>query len=538
VAHDPATVQLNVSLLFDENRVLYLVNSTNGTFRYARWFHTPRKLALTTSVAYWMSPMLRPQLFSPAALAAAFCLLPALPASAPAAPAGRAAPTRDLVTDEPPRPKGKPAGVPDYGPRPEATAGQHLALTLRKLQQGIDPARPFLVWAIGSSYTNMLGQGEAWQEEISRRFPQAPPIRYEKMVGNSCPWQYLRGWARHLVIPDQPDLVLIYTLGDPADLEKLIVELRTHTTADLIVPSIHWRERDQALWGQSENAVDQDVGRVREICRRHGVEFVENRRDWGAYLAAHRLPLSALLKDAVHQSDYGARIINANILAHLRRPAAFSYDPDSRERRLRPERTTEGAWRATFTGNRVDLTGRKSPEGGAFRLRIDGRPAGETPVFLMSYVRPNPKNVREGRGATPRDQAPHGITLGRDVVPQAWTIAMVSDQGDYELAGAVTGPDGRGNAFKPFTSRSGQITIEPELWRRAERNRTGDRFTFEVRRAVTEEVDFRGTAGERFTLRLAEVLPNRRHTIELVPVRPGAADIEGLAVFQPPLAQP
>ena len=65
------------------------------------------------------------------------------------------------------------------------------------------------------------------------------------MVGNSCPWQYLLGWARHLVIPDQPDLVLIYTIGNPLDLEKLIVELRSHTTADIIVPSIHWRESDR-----------------------------------------------------------------------------------------------------------------------------------------------------------------------------------------------------------------------------------------------------------------------------------------------------
>lgn len=125
------------------------------------------------------------------------------------------------------------------------------------------------------------------------------------MVGNSCPWQYLSGWARHLVIPDQPDLVIIYTIGNPEDLEKLIVELRRNCTADIIVPSIHWRERDEQLFGNSENAADQDVGAVREICARHGVEFVENRKAWGDYLAANNLPIPALLKDAVHQSDYG-----------------------------------------------------------------------------------------------------------------------------------------------------------------------------------------------------------------------------------------
>ncbi|MFZ9745242.1 MAG: SGNH/GDSL hydrolase family protein [Opitutaceae bacterium] len=448
---------------------------------------------------------------------------------------------RNLATDEPRTPKGKPPGAPDYVPKVAATAGQHLALTLRKLEQGLDPERPFLIWAIGSSYTNMLGNGEVWKSEIPKRFPQAPPIEYRKMVGNSCPWQYLRGWARHLVVPDQPDLVLIYTIGNPADLEKLILELRAHTTADIIVPSIHWRERDQELWSKSENATDQDVSAVRAICHKHAVEFVENRRDWGEYLRAHNLPLSALLKDAVHQSDYGAHIINANILSHLRRQEKFSYSPEAREWRIRPMPSAAGVRKVAFTGTRIDLIGAKSPAGGTFRVLIDGKPADQTDAFLLSYVQPGERNAKERVGTSPtvpRDSSPHGVTLGRNVVPQAWTIMMTSDAGDYELSGSVTGGDGRGNAFRPFTSDSGQIIIEPALWRRAERNRTGDRFTFAVRRAVASEVDFRGAAGERFVVRLAQGLPNRAHTLELVPARPGEATIEACEIFRPPLAAP
>ena len=47
-----ASVQLNVANLLDANRVLYLVNSTNGTLRYAQWFNSPRKLTITTRLAY------------------------------------------------------------------------------------------------------------------------------------------------------------------------------------------------------------------------------------------------------------------------------------------------------------------------------------------------------------------------------------------------------------------------------------------------------------------------------------------------------
>lgn len=442
---------------------------------------------------------------------------------------------RSVVTDEPRAPKSKPDGAADYVAKAEPTDGQHLALTLQKLERGIDSERPFLIWALGSSYTNMLGNGEAWKEEIPKRFPKAPPIRYEKMVGNSCPWQYLRGWARHLVFPDQPDLVLVYTIGDPDDLGKLIVELRKHTTADIVVPSIHWRERDQPLWGKSENAADQDVARVRAICRKHDVEFVESRRDWGAYLAANKLPIPSLLKDAVHQSDYGALIINSNILAHLRRPARFSYEPSSRERRVQPVKAADGSLKVTFAGNRIDVVGMKSPVGGAFRVRIDGKPAAKAGAFLTSYVQPSARNAKEGKGANPRDQSPHGIALGTRVTPQQWAIVMTSDTGDFELTGSATGSDGKGNAFKPFTSTSGQIIIEPELWRRAERNRTGDRFTFEVRNAVLDEISFQGAANERFSARIAQALANREHTLELIPVGAAGATIEAFEVFEPPM---
>ena len=112
---------------------------------------------------------------------------------------------------------------------------------------------------------------------------------------------------------------------------------------------------------------------------------------------------------------------------------------------------------------------------------------------------------------------------------------MTSDRGDYELTGSVTGADGTGNAFEDFTSTSGQIVIDPLLWRRAERNRSGDRFTFDVRRAVLDEVNFEGAVGERFRVRLAQSLRNDEHTVQLVPQREGETIVEALDVFQPPM---
>ena len=118
--------------------------------------------------------------------------------------------------------------LPTYTATPPANAGEHLALAVTKLEQGFTPERPFLIWALGSSYTAKLGNGERHIQLIQERFGKNREIVYKRMVGNSCPWQYLRGWARHLVIPDQPDLVQIYTIGKPEDLDQLITELRTH----------------------------------------------------------------------------------------------------------------------------------------------------------------------------------------------------------------------------------------------------------------------------------------------------------------------
>ena len=137
----------------------------------------------------------------------------------------------------------------------------------------------------------------------------------------------------------------------------------------------------------------------------------------------------------------------------------------------------------------------------------------------------------------PRDRSPHRVDLGpaESIVPQQWTITMTSDAGDYELTGNVTGPDGRGNAFQPFTSKSGQILVDPAMWRAAKTNRTGDPFAFEVFRSTVGEVEFAGEQAERFRIRLAQNLENGPHTLELVAAGDGPIEIDAFEVFEPPL---
>jgi len=465
----------------------------------------------------------------------------------------------------------------DLSPRPDD--GQNLALSLRKLTQGITPVRPFLIWGIGPSYLNFLGDGTDLACHLRRRFPQAPPIVYKKHVGSSVPWRFVLGWANHYVVPEQPDLVVLYGIGLESDLEKIFQTLRQQTTADIVVATVHWKADDVKYWGKDEDATNfANIPEMRRICKKYGVELVENRQEWAQYLRDHNMkvevdPDHGLLLDAVHQSRYGALVINENIVRHFAARDACAYDPGSRERRLSvtssepasdKENATisgatwtlrEGAASATagdsrievrFTGNRIDLIGVASPDGGKASVLLDGLPAEEVPCFSAGPVVASANNARPKQGSL-GDIGPHGIALGTNLVPQTWTIQVTDEQGNYKLTGGVTGADGTGNMLKPFLSNSGQISIPPELWRHGPGcvpflspwdgeiiNKPGDSYTFNVSRACQPIVDFRGTDGA-FRVTLFQALANRPHVLELITAGDGKVTVKSFDVFEPPL---
>lgn len=48
----PASAQLNVANLLDENKVYYMLRSSDGTVRYSNYANTPRKISVTTSFSF------------------------------------------------------------------------------------------------------------------------------------------------------------------------------------------------------------------------------------------------------------------------------------------------------------------------------------------------------------------------------------------------------------------------------------------------------------------------------------------------------
>ena len=452
-----------------------------------------------------------------------------------------------------------PEGAKPYSAPVRPGDGGNMTLTVEKLQKGFDPPRPLVIWAIGSSFTNGLGNGERLKALIRERFPKAPQIVYRKQAGCSTSYHFCRGWAQHLVIPDQPDVVLLYNFGRPEELEELIVELRRHTTADILVGTLHWCQPHKKQWPNPDlKCSHQDIGAMRAMCRRYGVELVENRRELTEYMLANNLTIDDMRADSVHETRFAADCTVQNIARHFHTAEHGGDKTNARERRVEVTSeavklegdwtlATDGAARQTnsgsltleFVGNRIELIGHTVAGGGTAKVLIDGKPADRLQRFYVSYVQPGKGNALQPP-MPPRDRAPHRVDLGPadKIVPQQWKITMASDSGDYRLVGSVTGPDGTGNAFKPFTSISGQIVIDQAFWRAAKTNRTGDTFTFEVYRPSTATVNFAQPSGKqpgKFRQSLAASLTNGSHTLKLVAAGSGPVVVEAFDVFEPPL---
>jgi hypothetical protein len=483
--------------------------------------------------------------------------------------------------------------LPPYDVTPRPGDGQNLALSVAKWEgrAGIS-GKPFLIWALGSSWTDAQEDGYGLIDDIRKRFPHAPPIVYKLHAGSGTPWDYVWPWVEQFVAAEQPDLIFTYTLGTPEGLDAMLTEIRRHTTADVIVPSIHFNLNAAGWPDKGARAADLIVSRdrlhskvpptaaeieagharaeeIRAICRKHKAEYVENRRDLAEYLTRTGVKVEELSHDGVHQGAHGRIRLWDSILRHITHPDHFSYAPESVERRIgvagpAPTATEQvslsGNWtiakdsirtgtagsRLTvhFTGNRIDLLGRKTPRGGTVRVFVDGKPAEDAPAFFSTFIQPALVTEPGKQERAPRgDFGPHAVELREHLLPQTWTITVTSNVGDYRLEGSVTGPDGEGNVARTFVSRSGQIAVDPRFWRhgREEKkgewvhygNVVGDKFTFDVVRAARGKLSFQADEPVPLAEPLVENLPNRQHLLEIVTAGDGEVTIDGLYVFEP-----
>jgi len=456
--------------------------------------------------------------------------------------------------------------MPEHSILESPDDGKYLAATIAKLEGRLGiPGKPFVIWGAGSSWTNGLDDLEPVRQAILSRFPNAPEIVYRKIVGSGSPYDYIRGWIHTVVLADQPDLIISYTNGSVEALEMMLTDIRHHSTADVIIPSLHFFENENNRL--TPEVINMPIfDQIKEVCEKYNAQFVDNRRAIAHWLINNNKQVKDLLSDVVHQNNTGRLLTCENIGRQFVRHPSPAYDPAKGEEKIslaesfrnqdlrfifsdgwavvgdRLVAQKAGSWvKFTFSGNRMDLIGVQKPNGGSIEVWVDGKPAREAPAYSISYIRPAITNISH-MGFYPRwsngggDTGPHGVSLGANIIPQRWNISMIDNEGNYELEGSITRKDGRGNNRSVFTGKSRQIIVDPAVWRHPAANVMGDRWTFHVARCAVDTVKFISDRNNGwFTSTLFQNLPNDKHTVELKATDDGEINIESFYIFTPPL---
>lgn len=360
-----------------------------------------------------------------------------------------------------------------------------------------------------------------------------------------------------------PDLIVFHVYGDHRAYERIIRTFRAYTAADIIVQTDHvvvpveplcdeglhlrwspppgcrgriwfrqnsWEEFMAGLWAPT-------------MARRYDLSLEPRRRRWDRYLRIHGLAPDALLADGLHPNERGWRLM-ADLFtswfgAMVERAGTAPAPGPGAVRSLAPPAPGETR-RYAIEGNRFELIA-AGPLDGKVTVAVDGRP----PRRLDGCW-------QDGR-VSPLPNLPDWPALNRVSVqpgyhhPDRWTLRVerlddAQAKFAFSLRSDRTGDEGRGEADKPFTARSGHVTIRPEDWNLPYARTVTGRGVAEGT-TFSWERSFRcgdqpaipladGRTEQRHVL--ATGLANERHVVELT-VAADAPAISELRAYRPAL---
>ncbi len=300
-------------------------------------------------------------------------------------------------------------------------------------------------------------------EDLRRRYPSAQLIIENRAIGGYSTPRLIRTMEAD-ILPFHPDLIVFHDYG-PEDLyEKIVVWIRSHTTADLLLQSDHvvWLPGEEDPEGARRRSYDFQERHSFEwmpaLAQKYGLGLVDIRGAWHAHLKDKGLAPKALLRDAVHLNEAGEALY-AEITRLYLIPTASSA-PAAAHFRDYPASFRNGELRLSFSGTRVELL---DGEGGPLQVLIDGQAPAQNPSL---YYHSRPTNTWDA-------DWPTVIHVGRATASplpriEEWTLKVTNKRMpsglhfDFEVFGSVTGPDGGGSSERPFQSTSGLVTLLPE----------------------------------------------------------------------------
>jgi hypothetical protein len=372
-------------------------------------------------------------------------------------------------------------------------------------------------------------------DDLRRRFPDADLDIQNRAIGGFASQRLVRP-AEHDLYPFYPDLLIFHVYGSNQEYEEIIRNVRTRTTAEVLMQSDHvtkWppdaidQEKDKGAWW--DNLMNTQL--LPGIARKYGCTLLDVRNPWLQYLKANHLQPSDLLKDGVHLNDHGNYLMAELVKRYLvHRPDLHAGDWKELVRDYEVGRDVtwqDGKLTLEVEGNRVDALGGAAGEPSRpLRVTIDGKSPSTFPgCYAITRPKPGPWSpltvVR--------------IDSEKPPVVEDWTLTIKSVTDDsakwtFDVTGTKTGPDGSGAGDAPFVSNSGRVKIDPRDWFRNGKVPQGYTIKWTVQPLFNDEV----TPGDR-QVTLAQGLPNTKHTLVLA----GGPDspVRAIRVYRPPIRQ-
>ena len=366
--------------------------------------------------------------------------------------------------------------------------GANLGRTMALLESGKYTHRPvrivFSGQSIESEWTRLLIQ------RLRERYPGTTIVAENRAIGGWFVFR-MQKLIKHDILRWQPDLVLFSAYQGTAEVwERLLSELRSETTADIVIRTQHVDANEKP---DSPRETAESVT-LRRLAGTYGVELIEVRNEWLDYLRANNLQPRDLLRDNVHLNAKGETLMALLYERHFRYnpPAGGWVDrvrrfdvgefiEDHRREgivlegqgwnrkvwdRVARSNSAEDRLRLRFRGTRVDLV--MPTTHGRATVLIDGKKPSELNLFHGT----RPQNRTMDSGAP---NVPMTYHTGANMQAETWLLTLTEGNADadekkanqrvkFRLVGSKTGFDGEGRNDRTFTSNSGRITILPSDW--------------------------------------------------------------------------
>lgn len=468
-------------------------------------------------------------------------------------------------------PEMRPDRIPALPAEDETFFGARLPRTMALLESsGPQRRTPVKILLYGQSITAQSQWERILRTELATRYPYAKiTIENLSIGGHIAP--RLAFSAINDLYPSYPDLVIfqVYAGEHDGSLERIFSNLRRRTTAEIMTWTEHL-DLDPSLDANREES----AAYRRMLAAKYGLELVEVRQQWQAYLQLHALDRRDLLGDGIHPNYLGGSLLGHLVLRHFRynanAPAFWAATVRTYEA-AKPlvdadgEISLSGDWRLleggiearkatdtlrlTFSGNRVDLVVpaiQSKEKLGHAQVLIDGKAPSQFPECHAAT---------RARCDFAPDSRPgfRYVKLGAAPVAEDWLlkISKLSDDlksFDYEFVGSMTGRDGSGSATvsSDILSKSGKVAAcggfnfhEIAGFAKATLGAMPKEFTigWKVYLMGADSYAPRGglPTGEIESYTVAQGLSNGAHVLELIPTGDGPLPVKEIIVHSPPL---